>query len=164
MDALTVWQPWAWVIGAGLKLVENRGWLPSWKRLKEGDDIAIHAGVTSPTRADYLTMKAAAATMGRTTVPELNGHVMGPEYGRGRIVAVVKFVGIARAREDLPEAQRVWWSGPYGWLFADVRQLNLGTAPKERGQLGLWGLSVGAERIVRNQLERPEGDLWRKTA
>ena len=33
--ALTVWQPWAWAIAAGLKRVENRGWKPF--SLRPGD-------------------------------------------------------------------------------------------------------------------------------
>lgn len=41
MEALIIWQPWAWAIGAGLKLVENRTWLPNWRRLAVGDQLAI---------------------------------------------------------------------------------------------------------------------------
>ena len=163
MEALTIWQPWAWAIGAGLKLVENRSWLPSWKRLKEGDDLAIHAGAQAPSREDYHSMRLTARSLG-LEVPSINGNEFSGAFGRGRIVAVATFAGIARARGDLAERQRPWWVGPYGWLLTNVRQLNLGTSPMVLGQQGLWPLTPGLEQRVRGQLAGLEGQLWRKTA
>ena len=42
MKALTVWQPWASLIAAGVKPYEFRGW--AFPRSLEGARIAIHAG------------------------------------------------------------------------------------------------------------------------
>lgn len=164
MQALTVWQPYAWAIGTGLKLVENRPWAPTWRRLKEGDDFAIHGGAHIPTREEFSHVRTGVESLGYK-MPATTGHEFSGTYGRGRIVAVVTFAGLVRRCEDLPEAQRVWWAGPIGWLLANVRQLQLGSAPTERGQQGLWPLSPGVEKLVRQQLEpRNEGQLWRKTA
>jgi DNA polymerase-1 len=41
MWALTVWQPWAWAIAMGFKLIENRSWPPP--RWLIGRELAIHA-------------------------------------------------------------------------------------------------------------------------
>ncbi|MHB1065623.1 MAG: ASCH domain-containing protein [Georgenia sp.] len=163
MDALTVWQPYGWCIGAGFKLIENRGWAPSWKRLKEGDDFAIHGGAHIPSREDFFHVRTAVRSMGHE-MPAPTAHEFSGTYGRGRIIAVVTFAGIVRRREDLPEAQRVWWVGPIGWVLSNVRQLQLFSAPTERGQQGLWPLSPGVEKMVRSQLAGAEGQLWRKTA
>lgn len=163
MYALTVWQPWAWAIGAGIKLVENRNWLPSWRLVKEGDDIAIHGSVHAPTRDDMAAVRAAARHGGHTA-PDSSGHELGLAYGRGRIVAVATFIGVARAAGDLPEDQRPWWVGPYGWRLANVRQLELGTAPKLVGQQGLWALPVGVEEGLRQRFRTAPGQTWRKTA
>lgn len=163
MYALTIWQPWAWAIAAGFKLVENREWVPNWRLLKEGDDLAIHAGVHSPTRGDMEAVRIAARP-GDHQVPSVDSHELGTTFGRGRVVAVATFIGIARAEADLPRDQWPWWVGKYGWRFENVRQLNLGSAPKVLGQQGLWALPPGTEQLVRSQLATAPGELWRKTA
>ena len=43
MRALTVRQPWAWLIIKGYKRIEYRSWQPG-KRLRVGERFAIHAG------------------------------------------------------------------------------------------------------------------------
>lgn len=50
MKALTVWQPWASLIAAGVKPYEFRGWsAPSWV---VGQRIAVHAGARKPKRGE----------------------------------------------------------------------------------------------------------------
>lgn len=164
MYALTIHQPWAWAIGAGHKLVENRDWLPNWRLLKDGDDLAIHAAVKEPTRIDLQAMSLAARQCGVETVPGIDSDELGIRWGRGRLVAVVTFAGVARAPGDLPDGQRPWWRGKYGWLFTNVRQLNFNNAPKLLGQQGLWALPSGTDLLLRGQLQRAPGELWRKTA
>lgn len=43
MRALTLWQPWAWAMGCGLKKIENRSWQPPMWMLDEW--LALHAGM-----------------------------------------------------------------------------------------------------------------------
>jgi ASCH domain len=164
MEALTVWQPWAWAIGAGLKLVENRDWTPPWRRLKPGDDLVIHAASRAPSREDMYALRVAARAAGHRDLPDMSANVFSVQHGQGRVVAVATFEGIAHSREEVPEAQRAWWVGSKGWLLSNMRQLNLGTSPAVRGQQGLWVLPGDVERLVRQQLAQPAGDLWRKTA
>lgn len=165
MYALTVWQPWAWLISAGHKRVENRDWCPNFRLLKEGDDLAIHSAVREPSRLDIQDARLRARAFGVKEWPSADSTELGTAFGRGRVVAVVRFAGVARAREDLSVEQRVWWVGKYGWKLENVRQLNLGSAPKVLGQQGLWMLPGNVEGIVRSQLSAAnEGQLWRKTA
>jgi len=51
MKALSIRQPWAWLIVNGYKDIENRSWWPSEKLY--GQRILIHAGQTKLTQADY---------------------------------------------------------------------------------------------------------------
>lgn len=164
MKALTVWQPWAWAIGAGLKTIENRDWFPSWRQLQPGDELAIHAGMHQPTREDLYAVRDAARKMGREgEVPPLGGQEFSVTYGRGRIVAVATFTGIVDSAEKCTELEAPWFVGRCGWRLAGIRQLNLGTAPQCKGAQGLWELPAGVEDLVRRQLEaHNEGHLWRR--
>lgn len=171
MQALTIWQPWAWAIGAGIKLVENRNWTPRKDQLRRGEDLVIHASVKPPSREDFLAMRGAAREAGVSEVPSLSDNVFSQAYGLGRVVAVVTFEGVASSVDDLSPSSRPWWvelhgrpEGRFGWLFSNVRQLQLGSAPSVRGQQGLWTLPGDAERIISAQLVQPEGQLWRRTA
>lgn len=165
MKALTVWQPWAWAIGSGMKLVENRDWTPSWKALGVGEDFAIHAGQHQPTRDELWAVRDAARKVGRESeVPSLMSNELSLELGRGRIVAVVTFDGWVKSSDELEESQRPWFVGKFGWRLKNVRQLNLGSAPRCPGAQGLWELPGEVERLVRAQLFQPAGDVWRRTA
>lgn len=170
---LTVQQPWAWAIGAGLKLVEMRSWAPGPKQLDVGEHFVVHGGLKSPTRDDYWRVKHAARAVGREgEVPMLGGHEFGPEYGRGRAVAVVRFAGVVRHEAELPEKAKPWWravagDGRFscGWLLEDVHQLQLSVAPRLRGALGLWALQPADASRIERILELPlEAELWRRTA
>lgn len=165
MKALTLWQPWAWAVGHGLCLVINRDSSPNWRQLRPGEDLAIHAGQHEPAREDLWTVRDAARKLGRDAeVPSLRSHELGPDFGRGRIVAVVRLEGVVESRDELPEELRPWFVGRYGWRVGNVRQLNLGSAPKCRGEQGLWELPGEVEKLVERQLFQPAGDLWRRTA
>jgi hypothetical protein len=117
--ALTVRQPWAWAIAAGLKALENRSWRPPAELL--GQRIAIHAG-TGPDREGERWCAA-------------HGIEVPAELPRGELVAVARIVGVVEESDDL------WWRGPLAWRLADVRPVPRGI--RLRGALGLWRLPPG---------------------
>ena len=51
MRALTVWQPWAWLLAAGIKDYENRTW--PMPREQQGHFIALHAATRRRSCADW---------------------------------------------------------------------------------------------------------------
>ena len=165
MQALTIFNPWAWAISRGLKLIENRTWVPNWRLLKDGEDLAIHSSVRPPTRADFYELARIARECGRENDLEpASSNAFHPAYGQGRVIAVVRLRGIAHSIADVPLEQRPWWRGPKAWLLEEVRQLSIGHLPVVRGQQGLWTLPADVELTTKNILSMPEGSSWRRTA
>lgn len=132
--ALTVWQPWATAIALGKKRLENRDWAPPPRFV--GQDIAIHAAAY----LEPLRLAHVADALGMT-VAELEVEP------RKAIIAVVRLTGVVRSSRD------PWFTGPFGWEFADARRL---ASPIPcSGKQGLWGVGREIEADVLNQLALP---------
>lgn len=95
MKVLSVRQPWAWLIVAGHKPVENRGWKTRYR-----GPILIHA----PKQID-------SDAIGRL------GDMLPTILVTGGIIGMVDLVDIVR---DHPNP---YFSGPYGWVFENARHL-----------------------------------------
>ena len=95
--AITLHQPWASLIGLGLKTVETRSW-PAPARLV-GQRIAVHAGkrlVRQPGERIERELRARWGDHWPVNIPA------------GTVVATAVLAGIARvARADLPEGYAV---------------------------------------------------------
>jgi hypothetical protein len=141
MMALTVWQPWAWAIAEGFKLVENRDWKPAPKLLSPGQRLAIHAAVRAVDREALMSVREALfRSRGRADgalpweVPPADSKA----YVLGGIVAVATYRGHVTLRRELPLAQQPWFVGDFGWLLEGVVKLR--QPVPARGQQGLWAL------------------------
>jgi hypothetical protein len=135
MRALTLWQPWAWAVLHAGKRIENRTRPFPRKLLHE--TFALHAGRTYSQGVWNWPLE--------TPPPRRHECVLGAVVGTARLVQVVD-----RASE-LPEDQRRWWSGPFGWLLDDVRPL---TKPVPcRGRQGFWTLPSDVEEVVRARMQ-----------
>lgn len=116
MVALSIRQPWAWLIVHGPKDVENRG----WRTLFRGR-ILVHASL-GMTRAEYEEAKICAAF----------NAVQIPSFGdleRGGIV------GEATLTDCVQESSSPWFFGPYGLVLEDRRPLPFAPC---RGMLGFF--------------------------
>lgn len=121
MKALSIRQPWAWLIVNGYKPVENRTW-PTQHR----GDTLIHAGLAFDTEG--LTSVLAA-------FPELRGQ-MPDRYDLGGVIGVAQVVGCV---EQHPSR---WFMGPYGHVLYGARALPF--VPL-RGQLGYFEAAMSAQ-------------------
>lgn len=131
MKALSVWQPWAWLLvninpktGQAWKPVENRKWwkLPGMKECHKGP-LAIHASKTFDKDA-YEWVKA--------TFPEI--PLPAPEeFELGGLVGIVTQVGYT----DF--SYSAWFFGPFGHLYKDARPI---TFIPVRGQQGYFNVEV----------------------
>lgn len=107
--AISIQQPWAWLIIAGYKDIENRTW-PTRVRGR----VMIHVGKKfdgDPNDWDwpYITPPSS--------------------FDRGGIIGTVEIVGCITA------SQSSWFEGPYGFVLRNPRPLPFRPC---RGQLGFF--------------------------
>lgn len=138
MIALSVRQPWAWLIVRGFKDVENRSWQTNYR-----GRFLLHASSTMR-MADYRVAAEFARRLG-VAVP----HPQTLE--RGGIIGAATLVDCVRSHRSK------WFFGEYGFVLADQRQVPFIPCP---GQLKLFHV----EQEVADQLRewwqlQPAGEL-----
>lgn len=114
MKALSIRQPWAWLIVHGHKPVENRTWATPYR-----GEVLIHAGKVFD--AEGLASVHSAFPQLRALLPQ--------QYDLGGIVGVATITACVQAH---PSA---WFTGPHGFVMADARPLPF--VPL-RGELGFF--------------------------
>lgn len=161
MLGLTLWQPWAGVMAAGIKRIENRPWLPPPTLM--GQRFALHAGKFWDESADaYINDDLMAARSEHPTRPEhpLRGlwrtHV--PHLRTfGAVLAVATLVDVVRPNTFEVERERVfegredqrrWFFGRCGWVLEDIKAL---TPIPCLGRQKLWTLPAHVEKLVLDQ-------------
>ena len=115
--ALTVRQPWASLIMAGIKDIENRSWRTNYR-----GQLFIHAGLT----IDRETMSQ-------------HGHLLS-DYPCGVILGTVELIDCL-LNYDSPWAETNQWH----WVVRKPRFLD--TPVVAKGKLGLWTPTVTADWI-----------------
>lgn len=112
--ALSIRQPYAWLICQGIKPVENRTWRTHFR-----GRIAIHAG--SKPAPNFLAL-----------CEELTrefGVIFPPELPLGGIV------GEATLTDCVESHASKWFTGPFGFTLADAREVKFREMP---GALGVF--------------------------
>ncbi|QDU94723.1 ASCH domain-containing protein [Lignipirellula cremea] len=127
---LSVRQPYAWAICAGVKDVENRGWTTKYR-----GRIAIHAGLYD---GDIVEIYR--------EVPEL--HDLPEVFTFGQIIGFADLVDVVQYSDDL--ADNPWAGGPYCWLLENAQLLK--EPVPSRGRQSLYRLPEEVSR----QLEQAE--------
>jgi hypothetical protein len=113
MKALSIRQPWAWLIVMGFKDIENRKWPTRFR-----GPFLIHAGKTF----DLQGYEWVISNMG-LALPSPSS------FDRGGIV------GLAELVECLTQHDSPWFSGPYGFVLRSAKPLPFIPLP---GQLGFF--------------------------
>jgi hypothetical protein len=133
IKAITVQQPWAWCIAAGVKLVENRTWATNYR-----GPLAIHAGKTVD-HESIAMVKNLLVELG--VIPDLEAKVPHPHLkATGAVLAVADLTGICT---DSARCRCGPWAaiGPKHWRLKDDVQALAEPLPA-RGAQGLWGLDL----------------------
>jgi len=120
--ALTIRQPWAALIAAGLKPVENRSW-------------PLPAGFTGP----LLIHAGTKGDADGWAVPGVREALeAAPDLGRGLVYgAVVAFAGRVTCHQDEGCCVDRWGEhGAFHWVLEDVRRLS--SPIPATGRLSLW--------------------------
>jgi hypothetical protein len=118
MKAITIKRPWAQAIAFGPKRIENRGWKATKNII--GKEIAIHAGKRFDKRGYLEIVKSKLWT-----------EIHETEMGSG-------IIAVATLKEIVDESDDPWFTGPFGFVFCDVKPL-VKSVPC-RGQLGFWNV------------------------
>jgi hypothetical protein len=114
MKALSIQQPYAWLIVHGWKDIENRDWSTRLRGL-----ILIHAGK----RFDLEGYRAIQAAYPDVPVPDVERFELGGIVGQCDIIDCVT-----------ASASR-WFVGPYGFVLTNARPLDFRPLP---GKLGFF--------------------------
>ncbi len=153
MKALTIIQPFAHLIAAGVKRVENRGWPTRYR-----GPLAIHAGKAKTYNGESV------ADMAR------DDDIDPAKLAFGAVVAVVELVECVEltpggmARDVTPDwaARRFAWldehphrEGPVCWVLVNLRRLAVPIPAK--GAQGLWDWTPPTELAYADRLDAPTG-------
>lgn len=122
MQALTIKQPWASAIAAGLKRIENRSWRPAAATLPL--QFAVHAG----------------ARLDRAGV-EFCRSMGAPVEG----LPFRAIIAVATVSRVLEQSSDPWWFGPLGWVLEGVVAIE--PIPCS-GRLSLWTPAAGVQRLI----------------
>ena len=117
MKALSIRQPWAWLVVNGYKDIENRTWSTSFR-----GRIYVHTGQRMvdddyPEQREYMTRA---------------GIVIPSRLARGAIVGEVTIAGC------VDESASPWFCGPYGFILEDP--VTYSEPVPCRGQLGFFAV------------------------
>lgn len=123
MRALSIRQPWAWLIVNGHKAIENREWSTSYR-----GTVLIHAGKTMA-RCYHEDLELDMALRFRLSLPAYEA------LERGGIV------GVATIVDCVSESSSPWFTGPFGFVLADARPLPFQAC---NGKLGFFDLPTPA--------------------
>ncbi len=126
MKALSIKQPWAWLICKGFKDVENRDWATKFR-----GRIYVHAGV-SKSEMDKETLAWILKRLNNKQAAQLG--LMYERLSYGAIIGEVDIVDCV-AGSDSP-----WWIGPYCFILANP-VLYEKPIPY-RGQLGFFEVKL----------------------
>lgn len=121
MRALSILQPWAWLIVNGYKNIENRTWSTKWR-----GEFLVHAGKRwgPGQRRDYMWV------MANTDVGLDMPAMFDFQYEVGYLGGIV---GTARLVDCVSESDSEWFNGPFGFVLADAAVRPF---VPYRGQLG----------------------------
>lgn len=120
MKALSIRQPWAWLIVNGHKPVENRTW-----RTKVRGRIAIHASAKM-TRLDWMTAGFLCQKAGIYLPPPEDLPTGG----------IVGYATVADCVDDHPS---LWFTGPHAFV---MEQANPSPLIPCKGKLGFFEVEI----------------------
>ena len=105
MKALSIRQPWDWLIIHGYKDVENRTWATAYR-----GELLIHAAKTFESKNNKLLL---------SKLPDLAGEMptKKEDFYLGGVIGKVTLVDCTKKYESF------WFTGPYGWVLENPTPL-----------------------------------------
>lgn len=133
MKALSVRQPWAWLIAHGFKDVENRSWSTPFRGI-----FLIHAGLVFD-KAGYQWVKQ---NFPEIAMPDIDAFERGGFVGQATLVDCVSPGSDRNGRFHSP-----WYFNEYGFIVSNASPM---TFERAKGRLRLYDTPTapGGERFV----------------
>lgn len=152
MKALSVRQPWAYLITAGIKDVENRS-----RRTYHRGLVAIHASLTVSQYARVPSVEGAAALdqVGgiQATWDARAGNTGHPLLARGAIIGVAEITDSHDFECPSQDFRCSPWAMPRSWHWLLTNARALAEPVTCTGRLGLWDLPADVEAALLAQGE-----------
>lgn len=117
MFALSIRQPWAWLIVNGYKDIENRSWPTKYR-----GPVLIHAGKSYDSGFNPFGLPSSALLAPNSRMTE-----------KGGIVGIVEIV------DCTTDSESPWFFGEYGFVLRNARPLPFFPC---RGQLGFFDVKL----------------------
>lgn len=180
MDALTLWQPWAWAMCHG-KEVENRSWWPPTKAL--GTWVALHAATRpQPIQVEHGMLEglgrlrvgalprqpmplpgelvrgafvAIGFLMGAVEFRDMTGHIAfdpGTTELLPHAIVMVRDKALVNKVEEIARASRYTERGKVNWVFRPIAVLKE-FVPYRRGLQRLWKVPPEMEGRILRQVD-----------
>jgi len=108
MKAISIQQPWAWLIVQGFKDVENRT-----RKTNFRGEILVHASKHKPTYVQWKIFKEAFRMewYGKIKLPDFEQMYFGGIIGKTEIIDCVS------------NSNSQWFEGPYGYILSNSKPL-----------------------------------------
>src|SRR5687768_6872600 len=119
MKCLSVQQPWAWAICAGIKTVENRGWSTDYR-----GPVVIQAGTKKEVLKEQLQKRKPR-------------DVSMESFAFGGLIGIANLVDVVEMNPDLEK--NGWALGPFCWIMERGRFFE--KPIKSKGKLKLYSLT-----------------------
>lgn len=155
--ALTLWQPWAWLVASGKKNIENRP--PGFSHKSFRGDFWIHAG-----KSPYTTKETDAFLAQYKQAEALAREVLGGEFklpdwcdlAGGAIIGRATITGILVPRGQMFHKPDVPWHFPdqYGFIVERAEELKIPMPC--RGYQGFWTVP---ERVLTELAKTGKGQM-----
>lgn len=111
MKALSVRQPWAWLIVNGFKDIENRSW-----NTKHRGPVLIHASSKRPTVAEVQ--------IARAILRQTHGNAAATFMPSADNFSLGGFVGVATITGTCQSSSSPWFFGPVGYQLKDAKPVR----------------------------------------
>lgn len=112
MQALSIKQPWAWLVCKGIKDVENRTWHIHMPPLLNYPATPRRIYVHSGKHIDYRSWPFIICRVDEDIMHELRSLIRGYKLAVGAIIGEVDIIGCTD-KSDSP-----WFTGPYAFMLA----------------------------------------------
>lgn len=147
MKAISIRQPWAWLIVNGFKDIENRSWNTKFR-----GPILIHASSRRPTKAEVVEareiLKKSHGIQVALSMPQFDQFQLGG------------FVGMATITGCVSGSTSPWFFGPTGFTLAEAKPLRFHAY---RGQLSIFESGLRKHGVFNFLVENNYRDITEGT-